>query len=341
MIVSAVRSNAYGYVGFLKDPRRMNVLLTRARRGLIVVGDEKTLRNDEVWNRWLDWVYSKSLVGNTQMMQDRRQQRQQQYERHQHQPHQQQYQQPTLQRVEQQRQQHQQQNHRHPDGGPRQYDSGRRDFEQQPHHPSRGGYQNEALQAPEAIASVPTGLQQAPSERRLPPTQDMQAHMERNFAGQYLTSIPQQTPQMTPQEGSYPHGMASLNGFESQVSGFQTAQLQNNAMFAPGAISQSENFSLGASAYPLSQSTQQPVHQQRAYSMPNMHAAVPLQQTNTMHMLHQSIPRQQEYSMQDGLNPPQYQPASTQYNYPQYYGSQNSYNGNGNGFHGNHQQGWY
>lgn len=43
VIISLVRSNATGEIGFLGDTRRMNVALTRARRKLIVVGDSATL----------------------------------------------------------------------------------------------------------------------------------------------------------------------------------------------------------------------------------------------------------------------------------------------------------
>ncbi len=43
VVVSLVRGNAEGEVGFLADVRRMNVALTRARKKLVVVGDGATV----------------------------------------------------------------------------------------------------------------------------------------------------------------------------------------------------------------------------------------------------------------------------------------------------------
>jgi superfamily I DNA and/or RNA helicase len=45
-IVSLVRSNESGEVGFLRELRRLNVALTRARRHLTLIGDSATLAHD-------------------------------------------------------------------------------------------------------------------------------------------------------------------------------------------------------------------------------------------------------------------------------------------------------
>jgi hypothetical protein len=63
IVFTCTRANPNGNVGFLADPRRVNVMLTRARRGLIVVGHHQTLRRDnEVWGPWLAWASENGLV---------------------------------------------------------------------------------------------------------------------------------------------------------------------------------------------------------------------------------------------------------------------------------------
>ena len=61
IVFSCVRSNSEGNVGFLADSRRLNVALTRAKRGLIVIGDPETLRHDHDWAAWMDFMRSRNL----------------------------------------------------------------------------------------------------------------------------------------------------------------------------------------------------------------------------------------------------------------------------------------
>jgi len=54
VIFSAVRSNLTKELGFLRDSRRLNVAITRARRALIIVGDQSVLRTCRHWKALLE-----------------------------------------------------------------------------------------------------------------------------------------------------------------------------------------------------------------------------------------------------------------------------------------------
>jgi ATP-dependent RNA/DNA helicase IGHMBP2 len=56
ILLSLVRSNDQGEVGFLSDTRRMNVAMTRARRLLVVVGDSATIGRHRFYESFLDYV---------------------------------------------------------------------------------------------------------------------------------------------------------------------------------------------------------------------------------------------------------------------------------------------
>ena len=59
IVISLVRSNDEGQIGFLRDLRRMNVAMTRARMKLIIIGDHDTMTRHPFYRRL--WKYVKEL----------------------------------------------------------------------------------------------------------------------------------------------------------------------------------------------------------------------------------------------------------------------------------------
>ena len=56
IIISTVRSNDKGKIGFLSDLRRLNVALTRAKRKLIIIGNKETLKTHPTYERLIEYA---------------------------------------------------------------------------------------------------------------------------------------------------------------------------------------------------------------------------------------------------------------------------------------------
>lgn len=56
IIISLVRSNEHGQIGFLSDLRRMNVAMTRARMKLIILGNSETLKHSTFYRKLLEYI---------------------------------------------------------------------------------------------------------------------------------------------------------------------------------------------------------------------------------------------------------------------------------------------
>ena len=62
IIISTVRSNSHENIGFLKDLRRLNVAITRAKRKLIIIGNANTLITNPTYARLIEFVESENLL---------------------------------------------------------------------------------------------------------------------------------------------------------------------------------------------------------------------------------------------------------------------------------------
>ncbi|CDO64878.1 dna2/nam7 helicase family member, putative [Plasmodium reichenowi] len=62
VVFSLVCSNYFKNIGFLKDYRRLNVAVTRAKRHLVIVGNSNTISNDDVLNQLYETVLESGKV---------------------------------------------------------------------------------------------------------------------------------------------------------------------------------------------------------------------------------------------------------------------------------------
>ncbi|SCU92248.1 LAFA_0F09054g1_1 [Lachancea sp. 'fantastica'] len=62
IILSCVRANEQQAIGFLSDPRRLNVALTRAKYGLVILGNPRSLSRNSLWSHLLVYFRQKGCL---------------------------------------------------------------------------------------------------------------------------------------------------------------------------------------------------------------------------------------------------------------------------------------
>ena len=62
IIISTVRSNEDGNIGFLRDLRRLNVAITRAKRKLIIIGNINTLKINPTYARLIEFAKDNDVL---------------------------------------------------------------------------------------------------------------------------------------------------------------------------------------------------------------------------------------------------------------------------------------
>jgi len=66
VVISLVRSNENGEVGFLKENRRLNVAITRAKRHVCIIGDSETINKHPFLARIVDYFFENGLVASAE-----------------------------------------------------------------------------------------------------------------------------------------------------------------------------------------------------------------------------------------------------------------------------------
>jgi superfamily I DNA and/or RNA helicase len=62
ILISFVRSNLAREIGFVKDRRRLNVAMTRAKTKLIMIGDMETLKANDPFDRLDEWLRREGAI---------------------------------------------------------------------------------------------------------------------------------------------------------------------------------------------------------------------------------------------------------------------------------------
>ncbi|RKP19364.1 P-loop containing nucleoside triphosphate hydrolase protein, partial [Rozella allomycis CSF55] len=62
VIASLTRSNEECSIGFMKEPQRVNVLLSRARNGLVLIGNMNTFGKSEIWRKLFDKLQKEGCI---------------------------------------------------------------------------------------------------------------------------------------------------------------------------------------------------------------------------------------------------------------------------------------
>ncbi|CAJ1458896.1 unnamed protein product [Effrenium voratum] len=70
VLISLVRSNEHGVVGFLSDFRRLNVAVTRARKHVMIVGDASTISKDSILSSLYEYACEHGRVAFVQQLLD-------------------------------------------------------------------------------------------------------------------------------------------------------------------------------------------------------------------------------------------------------------------------------